>query len=90
MAQWLIMYRTVYIHIVNLQDGFPCGALPSNTIVYEFPPGGHWAILQLAITRSRVMMRPFVQHGDWPDTRQVPEMVVWDIETGELVSIIWF
>ena len=90
MAQWLIMYRTVYIHIFNLQDGFPYGMPPSNTVVYEVPFGGRLTIEQLAVTRSRVMMRTSVWHGNWPNTRQVREMVVWVIETGDPVSTIWF
>ena len=84
------MYRTVYIHIVNLRNGFPYGTLPSKIIVYKFPRGGHFIIEQLAITRSRVMMRTYVQHGGWPNAGEVREMVVWDIETGDSVSTVWF
>ena len=81
------MYRIVYIHIVNLQDGSPYGTPLANPIVYEVPSRGRLTVEQLAVTHSRVMMRfsfPYLS------TREVQGIVVWDMETGEPVSTIWF
>jgi len=82
------MYRTVYIHIVNLQDGSPYGTPPSSTIMYEVPSGGRFIVERLAVTRSRVMMRTSVQRGNRLSARKVQGIVVWDMETGNSVSTI--
>ena len=83
------MYRTVYIHIFNLQDGSPYGTPPSNKIAYEIPSGDHLTVYELTVTRSRVMMRTYIRHKYKPG-RPTWGMIVWDVKTGDLVSTLWF
>ena len=82
-AQWLIVCRIVYIHLLSLQDGTVYGTPPSGTITYEFPSGTPDVVFQLAVTRSRVMACISTRQ----ETKGILEVVVvWDVETGDPVS----
>ena len=63
MAQCLIMHRVILIRLASPQDDTLCDTAPSNAIPYEIPPGFGLAVRQLAITRSRVMIRAEAQCG---------------------------
>ena len=87
--QWLIVYRTIQIHLLNLLDGSPYGATPSNQIACEIPSGSNF-VHQLAITGSRIMVYTSCQEESEPTTRPEWRMVVWDTKTGDPVSTLWF
>jgi len=72
-------------------DGSPYGAPPSNGLTYENPSEvSGLSVHQLAITRSRVMVSTFSQREGKPGTGQVRRIVVWDVNTGDIVSMLWF
>ena len=78
------MCRTVYIHLLSLQDGSVYSTPPSGRVAYEFPsrtPTTFFYLTQLAVTRSRVMARLVASD----ETSNVMTVVVWDVKTGDPV-----
>ena len=85
-AQQLIGHSSIRIHFLNLRDGSPYCAPPSNVIVWEFPPGAEPIINDLiAITGSRVAMHISYYDEDLPGDALIRMILVWDWKTGELV-----
>ena len=90
MVRRLIGRGSLRIHLLDLRDGSPHSASPSNDIA--------WACLnndytlrseKFAITGSRVMVCVFhletvlLDHRLWT-------LLVWDRKTGDLVRMLWF
>ena len=76
------MRSLLRIHLLNLWDGSPCSAPPSNTITWAIPQGATMIVGgTLAITSSRVMAN-LSHYGD-----AARKMLVWDRKTGDLVRI---
>ena len=81
------MCRTVYIHLLSLQGGSVYGAHPSGKIAYEFPTGIPTADFRLPVTRSRVMAHlSTLESGARLQLARV--VVVWDVKTGDPVSLL--
>jgi len=86
-AQPLISRSFIRIHFLNLRDGSPNCAPPSNIIMWEFPPRVVLTRRNLiSITGSRVAMRVSYRSEDPPDDVLITRIFVWDWRTGELVS----
>ena len=83
-AQRLIVRRYINLHLLNLTDGSPHHAPPSNVIRWYFPMSVEGlSIGWLAITGSRLMM--YV--SCWEAGGLVWRVLVWDWKIGDLVSI---
>lgn len=84
--QWLIVYSLLRIRLLNLRDGSPCCALPSNTITWDIPQDAPPTISgRFGITGSRVAA--YLSHGRFGGTTTT--VLVWDRKTGDLVRILW-
>ena len=83
----LISHRYIHIHLLNLLDGSPYRAPPSNVITLELPPGFRVICLEhLVMTGSRLMMYVYVGDKHSGGTMEEWRVVVWDWETGKSVS----
>jgi hypothetical protein len=85
---WLIARSSLRIHLLNLRDGSPYRAPPSNIITWtgsqgESPVGSE----KFAITGSRVMICVFDLATTPLDCRLLT-VLVWDRETGDLVRML--
>lgn len=86
MAQWLIMCRTVQIHLLNLQDGTPYRGPHSDQTTCEISsPFDRIFVYALAVTCSRVMM-----FASSLSMGGVGWIVVWDRQSRDLVCTLWF
>ena len=86
-TQRLIVRRYVDLHLLNLMDGSPHRAPPSNVIRWQFSmAAGVVSVRCLLITGSRLMM--YVYRPETPDAGdQVGRILVWDWKTRDLVSM---
>ena len=95
-AERLIMHRSVSVHLLNLSDGSPYSAPPSNVITWDAPPGpdDDVYVRWLAITSSRVA----IHFRYWGEFRgddaggRMGKILVWDWKTGNLVKsvrLVW-
>jgi len=76
------------IHLLNLRDGSPYRAPPSNVIAWTIPQGlVPIKCGELAITASRIML--YLSHDVVLRNGKLHTMVVWDRKTGDLVRILW-
>ena len=87
-TQRLIVNRFVYVHFLNLLDGSPRSAPPSN-VMWELPRGVNevW-VKDLTITGSRIMMRDLRWEEVGQGDTELCRVLVWDWETGNLVRLL--
>lgn len=85
-TQGLIVCRCIKIHILNLSDGSPYCAPPSDVIKWAIPRGvGMVDVEGLIITSSRLLLRlRFNLRSRWGW-----RICVWDWKSGDLVIIPW-
>jgi hypothetical protein len=84
-TQWSSMCSSLRIHLLNLRDGSPYCAPPSNTITWDIPSGGPPIITgRFGITGSRVVA--YLSHAGYQNP--MATVLVWDRKTRDLVSIL--
>ena len=82
------MHRSVSIHLLNLSDGSPYSAPPSNVIKWKTPrwtDGVH--VRSLAITSSRVAIHFYYYEEFDDDADPAERLLVWDWRTRRLVKL---
>ena len=81
------MRRCVDVHLLNIMDGSPYYAPPSNVIRWSFPMlVGGVSIGRLVMTSSRLMMCISLWETSY-DGEVVGRILVWDWRTGDLVRV---
>jgi len=84
--QQLIVHSFIRILFLNLRDGSPYCAPPSNVIMWEFPPRVVPTRRNLiAITGSRVAMRVSYRSEGPPRSGLIWMILLWNWKTGELL-----
>jgi len=83
------MGRFVHIHFLNLLDGSPCPAPPSN-IAWELPQDVNGVAVEgLSIISSRIMMRVYCWDVALQGAGRRRKILVWDWKTRDLVRLQW-
>ena len=82
------MYRFIRIHFLNLLDGSPCYALPSN-IIWEIPRTiTGVSVEDFLITGSKLMLHAYYRETVRPTKRMGARIFVWDWRAGDLVKLL--
>lgn len=88
-TQRLIVNRFVFVHFIDLLDGSPRSAPPSN-VMWELPRGVDGICVEgLIITGSRIMIHFLCWEEVGQGEVELCKVLVWDWETGDLVRLLW-